>query len=120
MSAPPSPMYEIDRIKQVLDEEGITTNQSKITEFGDQAVGDFNREMMYVFADTDFPLSQQTFIDADFPAEMFVSAKKIINRIVVGYFWQDTNSDNTVLDKALEELEKFRERLFHQPPARTL
>jgi len=114
------PIYELDKIKQVLDEENITANQSKITEFAEKAIADINDELFYVFDTVDFPLTEAKFTDADFPAEAFKALRKIANDLTIGYFWQDTNADNTVLDAAVKRLENYREKLFHQPPATTL
>ena len=120
MSAPASPLYEIDKIKQVLDEENITANQSKIVEFGEKAQSDCNNELFYVFDTADFPLTETKFTAAGLPSETFNSLRKIANDLTIGYFWQDTNADNTVLDAAQKRLVDYRERLFHQPPATTL
>lgn len=115
-----SPLYELDNIKQVLDEVGIEANEDKITEFARRAQGEVNVLLTYIFEDTDFPLQESDFTAAGFTADQFKALRKIINAICIGHFWVDTNDTTKSLEEARKELTEFREMLFHQPPATTL
>ena len=115
-----SPLYELDNIKQVLDEVGIAANENKITEFARRAQGEAHTALTYIFEPADFPLDQVDFTAAGFTSDQYKALRKIVNAICIGHFWVDTNDTTKSLEEARKELEEYRERLFHQPPATTL
>jgi len=103
-----------ERVKLLLDEDGITTNEDKINEYILEATNIVNGELKYLFADADFPLTRQTLGNVDF--ENLVGQ---INQITRGKFWIENNDSDTVFNTALETLQRFRQLLSEQPPAET-
>ena len=104
-----------ERIKMILDEDGITTNEDKINEYNLVSLNKVNSEMKYLFLDTEFPLTRGTLGDTDFE-----TLTGIINQLTRGKFWIENNDSSTIYDKSVEELTEFRKRLSEQPPATTL
>ena len=103
-----------ERIKMILDEDGITTNEDKINEYNLESLNDVNMEMKYLFESTDFPLTRGTLGDIDFE-----TLTGIINQLTRGRFWIENNDSKTIFHAAMETLQRFRERLSEQPPAET-
>lgn len=106
-------LYDMEAIKDVLDEDGITANESKIGDYGKESENEVNNAMRYFgFV---FPLNSTDMGQTDYDI-----ARGICNKLVRGLFWKEGSGADDILLDARAELEKFRIRLASQPPSLTL
>lgn len=117
MSVDPDPLYETDVIKEILDEDGILTNERKIQHFGQEAQGEVQDELRYILPDSAFPLAEASFTSNEFTVNDFKIAQNVCNQLVRGKFWLESNDSKTVLEDARSQLSRFRDRLIQVPAA---
>ncbi len=113
------PYFEIDVIKENIEETGNSTNESKLENWGNESDREIDTELFYLFAPEDFPLSEAKMIAAGFTALDFDKIRKLSNERTEAKFWFKTNGDKTMLETSDEHLKTFVEKLT-QIPATTL
>lgn len=106
-------LYDLEALKDTLDEDNITTNEAKLAEFGKEEENTVNNAMRYFgFV---FPLNPTDMGQTDYDI-----ARGICNRLIRGRFWMEGSGDNDLYEKAKADLENFRIRLASQPPSLTM
>ena len=116
MSAVPvdsEPYYDIDVIKENIEETGTTLNEAKLQNWGDESDREIDTELIYIFPT--FPLTEALVQAEGLDAIVFKNIKQLSNERTEAKFWFKTNSDKSLLDQSDKNIEKFRLRLTEVP-----
>lgn len=105
--------FDIDVVKENIEEVGVVTNESKIQNWGDESDRDIDRVLFYLF--TDFPLDEAKVIANGFDAIVWQQIKALSNERTEAKFWSKTNSDNTLLKESDAHIKEFVEKLTQIP-----
>lgn len=121
MSTETAPYYQIDEVKENLEEEDQTPNEDRLQNWGIWVDNKINDKIRYIFPTIAFNpnLVEQDFIDADFTASDFKSLQTLATAGVEAKFWKETNDNDKALEGWKEELEQWVKDLT-QVPATTL
>ncbi len=107
------PYYEMEVIKENIGEVGITVNETKIQNWGDESDREIDTELIYLF--TTFPLTEALVVADEHDANVWRQIRQLSNERTEGKFWQKTNSDDTLLKKSDENIKLFVEKLTQIP-----
>lgn len=110
-------LYDLEAIKDFLDEDGITVNEAKLGEHGKESENEVNDALRY-FGYT-FPLYTALQLGQIIQTDYDI-AKGICNQLTRGRFWSEGSGDDSIIEQARALLEKFRVRLASQPPSLTM
>ena len=109
------PYFEMDVVKENLEEQGLAAEENKIQNYGDESDREIDTELWYVFDKADFPLTAAKMAAADFTDNDFDKIKKLSNERTVAKYWFYTNSDDSLLKTSDEHVKTFVERLTTIP-----
>ena len=99
--------YDPQIVKNTLDEDGITANDSKISDYGSFASRALEKEFIYILGDT---------IPFPNPPDWF---KTFANSLTRAKFWWEENNNKELWKGTMEEIKDFRKRLYEEPAAKT-
>lgn len=99
--------YDPKVVKQTLDEDGIAANDAKISDYGGYASGIMEGYFIFIIGDTvPFPSVPDWF-------------RNFTNSLLRAKFWLEENSNKTLWDSAIQDIETFRTNFYEQPAAKT-
>ncbi len=107
------PYFDLDVVKENIEESGNTTNEAKLQNWGDECDREIDTKLFYLF--TTFPLTEAGVIADEFDATDFYKVKQLSNERLEAKFWSKTNSDQTLLAESDKHIEEFREKLTQIP-----
>ena len=121
MSTENPPYYQIDEVKENLEEEDRAPNEDRLQNWGLWVDNKINDKIRYIFPDTAFVknLKESDFTDAGFTKQDFRSMQLLATAGVEAKFWKETNDNDKALESWKEELEQWVKDLT-QVPATTL
>ena len=108
-----TPYFEMDVIKENLEQAGVPINESKIQNWGDESDREIDQEFIYLF--NTFPMTEQSLVNEGFKTNDFKKIKQLSNARTEAKYWFKTNSDRTLLDESDKQLEKFKKDLTQIP-----
>jgi len=93
MSVQAEPYYQMDEVKENIDEEDNTPNENRLQNWGNQIDRDLDGQLMWFFDNdlTVFPLTEQAWIDAGFPAQKMKELQQLSTDGLEQKFWKETN-----------------------------
>ena len=96
--------YQMDEVKENLDEDGETPNENRLQNWGNQIDRWLDGELKWLFDNdlTKFPLDQQDWIDNGFTANEFKQLQNLATEGLELKFWKETNAQ----DQPFKEWEK--------------
>ena len=109
------PYFEMDQVKENLDEQGLTAEENKIQNWGDESDREIDTKLWYIFDASDFPLTAAKMAADGFVDNDFDKLKKLSNERTVAKYWFYTNSDKTLLETSDEHIEAFIKKLTDIP-----
>jgi len=109
------PYFEMDVVKENIDESGLTTNETKLQNWGDEADREIDTALFYLFAPASFPLTEAIMITEGFTSTDFDKIKQLANERLEAKFWLKTNADDTMMKQSNINLEAFVDRLTQIP-----
>ncbi len=117
MSSTSAPYYQIDELKENLDEEDLTPNEDRLQNWGMWIDNKINDKLRYIFPATDFTpnLIEQNFLDNGLTSTDYKSLLTLATAGVEAKFWKETNGDVQGLDKWFEELDRWIQDLIQIP-----
>ena len=107
--------YELDFVKECLDEQGIVVEENRIQNWGDEADREIDTLLWYLFDAADFPLTEAKMIAAGFTANDFQKLQKLSNQCTIAKYWFYTNGETALKDAADHSMEEFRDKLTQIP-----
>ncbi len=105
--------FDIEVVKENIDEVGNNTNLSKLQNWGDESDREIDTKLFYLF--TTFPLTEAGVIVDGFTTTDFNKIKQLSNERLEAKFWSKTNSDNTLLTESDKHIQEFLDKLTQIP-----
>jgi len=96
MSTAVEPYFQMDEVKENLDEEDQTPNEDRIQNWGNQVDRYMDNLLLPVFEQdfSKFPLTEQAWIDNDFNKNEMTKLKLLATEGTEAYFWAETNGQD--------------------------
>ena len=73
------PYFDMDVVKENIEESGLTSNEAKLQNWGDESDREIDTALFYLFAPASFPLSEALMITEGFTANDFKKIKQLSN-----------------------------------------
>lgn len=107
------PYFEIEVVKENINEVGNTTMESQLQNWGDESDREIDTRLMYLF--TTFPLTEALVIADGWTANIWHQIRQLANERLEAKVWQKTNSDDTLLKQSDKNIAVFVKSLTQIP-----
>lgn len=117
MSATVETYYQMEELKENLDEEDVTANENQLQNWGNQIDRYLDQELMWLFNNdlTVFPLSSTVWINNGFTDNEMTKLQELATAGLEAKFWKETNGQEQGFKDWKEDVKRWISKLTEIP-----